>query len=222
MATDGARLAGRQLLLSEELALLAIGERGDSFSTTPTLEAALAGAILVELRERSTVAIEAERVTAIDRWPTGDTVLDQIVGALELSARSVHQVLEHIAGSGLSVTIVDRLERRGIVSRHRETVNGLIPITRYAVVPPRFRVHWLVRIHGIVRGEAIPDARERAMLPLLAATGFLRGFVEPAERGRAARIASDLGRNDPVQRAVVHTIALVEAGEAAMTVAATA
>lgn len=222
MESEGVRLAGRQLLLAEELALLAIGERGGSFPGTPQLEAALAGAILIELRERSIIGIGPDRLTNIERWPTGDTLLDQIVAELVLCARSVRQDLERIARSAIAVTIVERLERRALVSRHRDTVLGVIPITRYTVVPPRFQLHWRVRINGIIRENTVPDAREHALLPLLAATRLLRGSVEHAERGRAARIADDLGRDDPVQQAVVRTIALIEAGEAAVTVAATA
>jgi hypothetical protein len=222
MDGDSAPHGGRHLLLAEELALLAIAEGSGAFPADPVLDPALAGAILVELRERKAVAIDRGQVTIVERWPTGDDLLDEIVRELEGSPRPVGRCLARIARSEIAVRLVDRLERRGCIAHHREVVLGPIPLPRNGVVAPRFRLHWAVRIHAIARGDLLPDAREHAMLPLLAATRLLRGFVEPSTRGSIGEIARELGRDDPVQAAVVRAIALVEAGGAAVMAAVTA
>lgn len=222
MESDGAPLGGRHLLLAEELALLAIAERHGAFPDTPVLDAALAGAILIELRERRALVLEGPRVAIVERWPTGDPLLDDVVRELEGSTRSVSQSLARIVRSGIAATLVGGLERHGFVVRRRDVVLGLIPVIRYGIVPPRFRLHWAVRIHAVVRADDAADAREHAMLPLLSVAGLLRGFAEPGERDRAERVARALGRGDPIQAAVAHAVVLAEAGEASGAVAVTA
>lgn len=222
MESDGSPLGGRHLLLAEELALLAIAERNGAFPGTPALEVGLAGAVLVELRERRAVVIDGSHLASVERWPIGDTVLDEVVREVEGSAPSVRQCVDRIARRGLAATLVDRLERRGIVARHRDVVIGILPVTRYGVVPPRFRQHWAERIGVILRDDARPDARERAMLPLLAAVGLVRGFADPAERIRLSRTAHALGRRDPIHDTVARTIAHIDAAAAAVMVAVTA
>lgn len=220
MESDGARLAGRQLLLAEELALLAISERNGAFPGTPALETALAGGLLIELRERQAIAVAGGRLTHVERWPSGDALLDEIAREIEIGP--VSRALGSIVRRGPAERLVERLERRGILARHREVVLGVIPITRHSVVPPRLRLHWTVRIHAIVRREADADAREHAMVPLLAASGILRGFVLPSERGQAASVAADLASDDPIQDAVARAIALIGAGDAPAMVAVSA
>jgi hypothetical protein len=218
--SDADRLNGRRLLLAEELALIAIDRRDGAFPATPALEAAYGAALLGELRAREVVRFDGDDIRVIDGWPTGDAVLDEVV--LELrdgSALSIQRRLDRMARSGLVSTIVDRLERSGIVAHRRDVVLGLIPATRWLVVPPRIRTHWEIRLHAIVRGADLPDTREAALLPLLAATRILSGYFERAERPAAYRLAQRLGRGDPLVGSLDTVIARSEAMDAAASVA---
>lgn len=223
MVGDGVRDGGRQLLLAEELALLAIGEGGGRFPGGAVLQAALGAAILMELRARAQVELRHGAVCLVDGWPTGDPVLDEVSDDLRSAGpRLVRQAIVAIGRTGMAGTIAERLERRGIIVRTLSTILGVIPVRGYRVVPPRMLGHWAIRIHAIVRGEESPDAREHALLPLLAAVHLLPHLVGRADRPAAAAVARALAQGDPILEALHRQIALVEAGDAAALVAVTA
>ena len=219
MASDGVRSDGRRLLLAEELALLSIGEDGGPFPGGPMLEGAYAAAILMELRARGAVDIVCGSVRSLDGCPTGDRLLDEIVRDVRTArSRPVRQEIAAIARTGIGRAVVERLERDELIARRRSTVLGLVPVWRYSVIPPRMVTHWAIRLHAIVRGEDAPDAREHALLPLLAAVHLLPRLVGRGQRLTATALAGSLAQDDPIVDALHAHLAVLEAGEEALLV----
>lgn len=221
MATDGVRPDGRRLLLAEELALLSIGHGGGRHPGGPVLEATYAAAVLIELRARGTVELSRGFVRFVDRWPTGDPLLDEIIRDVRTTRpRPLRLELVALARAGIGRMVVERLERDALIARTRSTVFGLVPVWRYSVVPPRMLAHWAIRIHAIVRGDEAPDAREHALLPLLAAAQLLPHLVDRHDRHTAAVRAASLAGEDPIFEALAAHLAVLESGEEAVLVSA--
>jgi len=175
----------------------------------------------MERRARGAVEIAQGFVRSIDRWPTGDRLLDGVVRDMRTTApRSLRQEISTIARAGIARAVVERLERDELVARGRSTVLGFIPVWRYSVIPPRMLTHWTIRLHAIVRGEDAPDAREHALLPILAAVHLLPRLVGHGQRLTAAALAGSLAQSDPILDALQAHLAVLDAGEEAVLVTA--
>lgn len=209
---DADRLNGRRLLLAEELAVLAIDGTDRGLRATAALELAQAAAMLVELQVRGVVRVDGDAISVVDDWPTGDALLDEVVRTIrERPSATIAAHLDGIADSGLLPEVIGRLERGGIVARRRDTWLGLIPVTRWRIVPPRMRIQWSIRLRAIVRGVDLPDTREVALVPLLATIGALSAFLGDDERGAAHELARRLARREPILVALDARVAAAEA-----------
>src|SRR5215210_5657605 len=134
------------MLMPEQLLLLALDpEKGRAgLGKKDALGPGLCGALVSELALRSTVAVAEGRAVVVDDRPTGDDLLDEVVGLLAEDGRRNRTLKRQLKGvrRGLGDVVGcvgRRLVAAGMVQEEHSRVAGIIPATRYPLVAPAAR-----------------------------------------------------------------------------------
>ncbi len=227
------------LTLPEEVLLLLLhDERGKSMVDGNALNAALAGAALVELTLdgalRLTVGDEPQakkgRLIATGRLPS-DHRLATVIAAMDgrkpkdAVARAVSSGWRSTAASTLRESLLNDLAEAGLLNEEKGKVLGFIPITRW----PQGRRHdaedqLFARVRAVVVQEETPDVRTAALVSLLSAVDGLPkifpGENKKALQHRGKQIAAGDWAGAAVREAVQQIQAAVIAASVAATTAA--
>ena len=202
------------LLDDEEGVFLPIGKN--------TLELALTGSVLMELAFADRLDTDLERVTILDRAPTGDPLLDRVLERIAddvetndtkawietLSVEETAAIQEHTLASLTQRGILRREEKR----LFQETVKHLwvFRSPRYFMVDGKTKHETRKRLTDALFSDEIPDPRDIALVCLVDACRILRAlFKEGESEGITPRI-EQLRRMDLIGREIAVTIAGIE------------
>ncbi|GAB3447081.1 hypothetical protein GCM10027517_30370 [Phycicoccus ginsengisoli] len=206
------------MLIAEDLLLLLTEDQSGRLVTSPEhADAALAGAVLLELALAGRVGVttgegggRAGRVTVLDPSGTGDDVLDRALAVLVTrEGRRPAAVLRPL-GSGLRDTLYERLARRGVVHSTEGRVLGVIPAHRWPAADTAHEADLRRDIADALAREEATDPRAGALVSLLHALRCEHKVVEPALlgltrrelRGRAGRVATGGWASQAVRTAI--------------------
>lgn len=223
------------LLIVEELMLLLLDDDGASISGAGTLHYTLGGALLVELALLDRVELDE---TSGGGFLNGPTVLPRGERPLEdpLLAEALATIRERPTrvqplilslGAGLYAVVLERLERRGLISKERRRVLGVFRTTRWPAQDARHEEELRQRIlRVLVQGEA-PDPRTAAVIGLVYASGAMPALRPPlpwtsATVARARQIQDGDWGADAVGTAVGRTAVAVAASSVSTAIAAAA
>ena len=204
------------LRFAEEIMLLLLDDKGGKFADlpAPSVECALAGAVLMDLALEGRIDTDPERLFVVDPTPLKDHLLDptlaRIVQATEThDAR--HWIEQTIAyASDIRDRSLARLVERGILRREDDRFLWVFQTRRYPVIDDQPVQEVKLRIMGVLFSDEIPDARDIVIISLSDACGIFRGLLSSRElRGAAPRI-EQVGKMDLIGREVSKAVRHIE------------
>ncbi len=213
------------MLVAEQLLLLALDPKKGraGLGRKDALGPGLCGALVSELALRNTVAVAEGRAVVVDDRPTGDDLLDNVVGLLAQDGgrgRTLKRQLKGVRrGLGDVVGCVgQRLAAAGMVREEHSRVAGIIPATRYPLVAPLARLELREEVRAWLAGEprgAGVDTGTACLVALLGACQLLGSVTDGlAERRRASARAKAAMEGNPSARAVKAIVDEVHAAAA--------
>jgi Golgi phosphoprotein 3 (GPP34) len=183
------------MLIVEDILLLATDDTTGKVSQwAMNIDAALAGAVLIDLAMAGRVRLDGQEKTATvvvtDGSPIGDPVLDPALEQLgEKDPMRPASALGRI-GKNLRDRVHTSLEDKGVLRRESGKVLGIFPTTRW---PAQDSAHEAGIRHQVSNALLLgqePDARVAAIISVLVAADMLRTVVDKAE----AKAAKERGK----------------------------
>ncbi|SDQ87344.1 GPP34 family phosphoprotein [Quadrisphaera sp. DSM 44207] len=226
------------MLVAEDLLLLLTDDdSGRLVLAGDQVDAALAGALLVELvlgeRVDLTGAADAGRsgrVVVRDASPTGDPLLDEALARIgEREGRRPAAVIGPL-GKGVRERLYQRLVAAGVLRAEHGTVLGVFPRRSWPTAAAEHERQLRRRLLDALAGVEGDDARVPALLSLLHALKAVAKVLDTAAVGldgrgvrrRGEEVAAGSWASAAVRRALDEAMAAVVAATTAATAAATA
>jgi len=185
------------MLIAEDIVLLVTDdETGKKASTSTGLDAALAGALLIELAIRERVELEGKgrkaKVVVRDGTPTGEPLLDDALTRLSGSAPVTPTTAVNRLSKKVQSRVHDSLAERGILRREEGRVLGIFPVTRWPAADSAHEAALRAQLHDalVVGVDPAPDVA--ATICLLRAGDLLNAAVDKADRSVAKKRAKEI------------------------------
>lgn len=214
----------RSMTTTADLALVALDPARGRPRLGSYSEVILGGAAFHDLLLADRVAVTGEgrkaRVTVLDGTPVGTPYLDRALARLvwrnrELRPRDAVGKL----GKKLPKAVYASLAADGLLEAHPHRILGVVPTTRYAVLPQARHDELVAGVRAVLLGEREPDERFGALAALVGAARLVPLVVPKGRRREATKRAKTLAEGAWASEAVR---AAVKAAEDAMTVAVVA
>jgi hypothetical protein len=208
------------MLLAEELLLCAIPP--DGVVVSPKVVAGIGGAIAAELVLGGRIALEEEGVQLVDRTPTGDEILDDVLKGLEDPDVTETRATWFVSGAGqvASPKLHARIVADGLVVKHKGDARRFwvdkpdwYEITPAGEEPRR-------RLTALLLGQREPDARDALLASLTAACDLVKLHVPKEARKEAKARAEAFGQGEGVPEHVRDAIRGAQAATASATLGA--
>ena len=204
------------LRFAEEIMLLLLDDKGGKFADlpAPSVECALAGAVLMDLALEGRIDTDPERLFVVDPTPLQDPLLDPTLAWIAQSTETYdtrHWLEQTIAyASNIRDISLARLVERGILRREDDRFLWVFQTRRYPVIDDQPVQEVKLRIMGVLFSDEIPDARDIVIISLSDACGIFRGLLSSRElRGAAPRI-EQIGKMDLIGREVSESVRHIE------------
>ena len=204
------------LRFAEEIMLLLLDDKGGKFADlpAPSVECALAGAVLMDLALEGRIDTDPERLFVVDPIPLKDRLLDPTLARIAQSTETYdtrHWIEQTIAYAGdIRDRSLARLVERGILRREDDRFLWVFQTRRYPVIDDQPVQEVKLRIMGVLFSDEIPDARDIVIISLSDACGIFRGLLSSRElRGAAPRI-EQVGKMDLIGREVSKAVRHIE------------
>jgi hypothetical protein len=210
-----------QLLLSEEILLLALREDKGSFHSR-AYQPAIAAALLAELVLEGRVAISNDKKAIVEvarERPIGDPLLDEVLTRIVTAKRKASAkdwVTRINATPRLSQRVAAGLCRRGILRENEERILVIFRRRLYPEVDPVPERKLIERLQRVIFSDGREVDPRTALLVALASGADLLSIPFPRRdlKRRKARIAA-LAGGEPCGRAAREVIASAQAAVAA-------
>ena len=204
------------LRFAEEIMLLLLDDKGGKFADlpAPSVECALAGAVLMDLALEGRIDTDPERLFVVDPTPLKDHLLDPSLARI-VQATETHDVRHWIEqtiayASDIRDRSLARLVERGILRREDDRFLWVFQTRRYPVIDDQPVREVKLRVTGVLFSDEIPDARDIVIISLSDACGIFRGLLSSRElRGAAPRI-EQVGKMDLIGREVSKAVRHIE------------
>ncbi|MDX6301030.1 MAG: hypothetical protein QOF53_2244 [Nocardioidaceae bacterium] len=220
------------MLLAEDLLLLLTDDRtGGLLVTAGEVDAALAGALLMDLALPGRVDVdERKRLVVRDGSPTGDELLDRALGAVSQKQGKKPSAVLGPLGKNLRERLYARLTGCGILRAQHDKVLGIFPRHRWPTASADHESAVRRALTAALVTGTTPDPRDAALVALLHALRATDKVVDPKEHGlrrrdldrRAKQVAEGSWASEAVRQAVDEMAAAVMVAVSAATVATTA
>ncbi len=196
------------LTFAEEFLLLAHDEKSGDFADVgfSVMNAALAGAALMDLALLNRIDMDPDRLVLIDQGETGEPVLDfclaQIGASTDLSTAEdwVDELSRH--GEALRDMVLDRLVARGILKRENKRFLWVFNSRVYPLIDDRETVEVKRRLSNILFSEEIPDPRDTFLIALADGSDLLSRVFNPDEVDRRRERIKGIVRLDMLGQVV--------------------
>jgi golgi phosphoprotein 3 len=198
---------------AEEILLLQLDDTHGRFIDLPlsAADVVLAGAALMELALDNRVDSDLEHLILVDRTPTGDDILDDVLERLGQAGAglSVAAALERITANAekYQQRALKRLVAKGILREEDGRFLWVFHTRRYPVVDDREQREVKARLHQILLTDEIPDPRDVVLICLIDACGLLDLVLRPDEIARTKIRVEQLSRLDLIGQAVTKAVA---------------
>ncbi|HTU53510.1 MAG TPA: GPP34 family phosphoprotein [Acetobacteraceae bacterium] len=183
------------LTFAEELLLLVHDEKRGSFHDMQDMlfDAALAGAVLMDLAIRNRIDTDLEKLVVLDRTPTGEKLLDHGLARLgrDPTIATTADALDLLRKEGAAIQemALERLVERGILRRDAQRILWVFEARRYPLIDGKELREVKLRISELIFSDTIPDPADVVIISLANTCGLLdRVFSEDEVRRSRARI----------------------------------
>ncbi|MEV0614077.1 GPP34 family phosphoprotein [Nonomuraea sp. NPDC050404] len=179
------------LLLAEELLLLAYRPKGSALINLEMLDYTISAAVLAELILRERLEFTGGRFGVTDPAPVGDPELDKILGRLALreDPAEFEDCWTAMYTPARRERLLERLAVRGAITIQRRTYLKVFKEELFPEADPAFRESVRERVLAALAAEAEPDRRTLALVSLAHAAGLIAKALPKADRKRTAELA---------------------------------
>lgn len=184
-----------ELILAEELLLLALDETKGSAGSTP-LDPGLAGALLVDLGRLGALQPVGRELHPVEGVGLEHPVLARAAAAIAESSK--RRTAKSWVGrlprelKPLTATVAHPLVERGILAERRVKVLGLFPGTRFPEADPGPERMLRSRLQDVLLGGRAPQEQDALLLGLLEPLGLVDRLVERPQRREARKRAKQV------------------------------
>jgi hypothetical protein len=217
--------------LAEDLVqLLFDDETGRSVVSQYYLDAAIGGAVLLELVSAGRVSISAPdasgRRTALvrDASPTGDEILDDALVRLAAAPLALQKAIESLV-KGARVAVLNRLVERGLLRHDVSRVLGIFRLTSWPAADAAHEAQVRADIVAALQEDIEADPHTASLIALLHAVKALPKVV-PGDKAHlreaAERVIAQRADDESIRAAVKQVYTAIDAYAAAVTTAAAA
>jgi hypothetical protein len=219
------------VLLAEDLLLLITDDATGCLSVASSqVDAALAGANLIELTQRTKVDISGAedpgrpgRLIVRDPSPAGDEVLDAALAIVSARQGKKPSAVIRQLGKGLRRTLYQRLATTGTLREGQAKILGVFPARRWPANDSGHEEQVRQSVIEALVQQAEPGPRVAALIALLHALKCEHEIADPRRNGiskrqlraRAEAIAQGNWAADAVRKAIQEMTAAVASAAAA-------
>ena len=196
----------------EEILLLQLDDTHGRFVDLPlsAADVVLAGAALMELALDNRVDADLEQLILVDRTPTGDDILDDVLvqlGQVEVGL-SVADALERITANAekYQEKALKRLVMKGILRKQDGRFLWVFHTRRYPVVDDREQREVKARLRQVLLTDEIPEPRDVVLICLIEACGLLGLVLTADEIAQTKTRVGQLSRLDLIGQAVTKAV----------------
>lgn len=192
----------------EEIVLLQLDPSSGRFIVLPmsAADVVVAGAALMELAIKNRIDTDLERLTILDATPTGDDILDDVLGRLTSSdeALTIRTAIEQTTPHARQYqqSALKRLTDKGILRERDGMFLRVFQTRRYPVVDDRQRREVRARLRQVLLTDEIPDPQDVVLICLLEGCELLSLVLTAEELRSAAPRVEQLGRLDLIGQAM--------------------
>lgn len=204
-----------ELILAEQLLLLALDDEKGRDSTSWGADPGLSAALLLDLARLGLVEAADGKVLAAAGDAPGHPLLreaHEAIGADDRPRKAKHWVdalprrlkplKDRVAGG---------LVEHGILSEERSKRLGLFPSTRYPEADPAAERDLRARLHAVLVTGREPTEQEALLVGLLEPLGLVDRVVEKPDRRQARKRAKEIGETGVAGTAVRDAVREVQA-----------
>lgn len=197
----------------EEIVLLQLDDKEGKFVDLPlsAAEIVLAGAALMELALRNRIDTDLEQLVVVDKKPTGDDILDDVLRQLAEAGPSFDTVdaIERITSNAEQYreAAVRRLVDKGILREENGRFLWMFQTRRYPVIDDSEQREVQARLRQLLLSDEIPDPRDVVLVCLIEACNLLGLVLSPGEIERTRARVEGLARMDLIGQAVTRAVA---------------
>lgn len=220
------------MLIAEDVTLLLLDDDSGHLAGEATLYYTLGGCLLSELALRERIRItepasawRSAMVEVVDGDELDDPLLAEALEQVAVKPRSVTTAVT-ILGQHTRGQVLERLAAKGLVRENKGRFLGIFPSTTWPSADPAHEDDLRAVLSSVFRGATEPDARTRAVISMVWASGELgrvvrvEGMTQGEVEARAKEIAEGDQEATAVRNAIVATSsAIVAATMAAVTAA---
>lgn len=214
------------LILAEELALLAYDDEAGKDRSGYGVDAGLAGALLVDLGAAGCLETQDKKLVATGRPAPDHPLLTEALGSINRSGkpRDAKRWLRQLGKDlkPLKDRVLQGLVERGIMTKEERRVFRLFPYNRYPQVDPEPERALRERLAAAVLGERVPTDRDALLLALLRPYDLVKHLVPRDRRREANRRAKELADQGIAGKAVEKAVQEVQAAILVAVTASTA
>jgi MHS family proline/betaine transporter-like MFS transporter len=197
--------------LIEEFLLLTLEDEGGEFDSVPEifLSCGIAGAALMDLSIRGKIDSDLHGVWPVDTSPTGDLVLDRVLGEISdeparLDAKAWIERLSKMAPE-LRIASLNSLCAKGILHREDQRFLWVLKARRYPVVAGQERPEAKRRVLSLLFNDDIPEPYDIALTALADACFVFERILTPRELVRAKPRIMQIARMDLIGGEITRT-----------------
>ena len=204
--------ANHEITLAEEILLLLLDEKKGTLIQVPqlTMHFVLSGAVLMELAIRNRVDNDIHSFYVIDKTPTGEPVLDQILDRMDHteSNQDLKYWVNAIADEGSEIleVSINRLVERSIIQRSKKRILGIVKTEIYPTLDSSFERESKRRVMNLLYSDDIPDQRDIVIVSLLDACNMLKSILGQAELTRLRPRIEQIAHLDLIGQATTKLI----------------
>lgn len=209
------------LRFSEEVMLLLLNDSGGKFVDVPapSLDCALAGAVLMDLAMENRIDTDPERLFVIDPTPLKDDLLDPTLSRI-VDSTETHDTAHWIRETTVHADEIHdrslaRLVERGILRQEDDRFMWVFQTRRYPVIDNRTVREVKLRLMGVLFSDEIPDARDILLISLSDVCGIFGSLLSTAELDSAADRIGQVRKLDLMGREVAKAVREIETSLAA-------
>lgn len=205
------------LRFAEEILLLALDDQSGRLQPLPerALDFAIAGAMLLELAFEKRVDTDATQLMILDRGPTGDALLDEVMASLpaEEQQPTIQKALARVAlkAPGLKSSLFGSLVAKGILEEKDQRFLWVLKDRRYPKIDNQQEQEVRTRIREVVMNEdAIPDPRDVVLICLVDACDLAHTCFSPQEIKVFGKRIKAIARMDFIGQAISKSITEIQ------------
>jgi golgi phosphoprotein 3 len=198
------------LLLAEELLLIALDDEKGTTSSCVSLDPGLAGALLLDLLAEAALVEAGDTLDAGASADPSHPLLADALTAIraEDEPKKPKHWIDRLpkAVKPIKGRVADGLVARGVLDEQRHKTLGLFPSTRYPEADPAPERELRDRLDAVLLHGTEPDAHTAQLVALVHALGLVDALVPKDQRKPARARAKAVAESSAVGQAVKRAI----------------